>query len=367
MTTIYIDESGFTGDDLYNPEQPYFVIASSIIGNAEAEEILRRCFPRYQGAEFKFTNIWKKPTHRAGLRAFAAETPTFADKIFVWIIDKRFCLMTKMFDYLIEPAAYKRGYDFYAGGWGLRYMNTIHRDLLRHGSASLYDDTVQLWDTFARKPNSNTMAALRDHLDRTINDSLPPISTIFTLARRGLDDFLVTYPRLEDFTGSSEIQVTSIFSTVGWWRQKRPEDFDFVHDESSAFLHQRDLWMTMMRDIDVPPIEVANGSMVELPLRIKSTTAVRSQDSFAVQLCDVLAGFAAKAGPGLSGGPPDPFIVELVLLGAGELTHSGIIPHALYTEGPPPKRNGPDMVDRMVELIQPYLEKVTAERIQRES
>lgn len=42
MTTIYIDESGYTGSDLYNLDQPYFTIASSLIDDDEAAEILRR-------------------------------------------------------------------------------------------------------------------------------------------------------------------------------------------------------------------------------------------------------------------------------------------------------------------------------------
>ena len=67
-------------------------------------------------------------------------------------------------------------------------------------------------------------------------------------------------------------------------------------------------------------------------------------------------------GSGLIGGPRDPFIVELVQAGAGELSYSGVMPHALYVEGPPQQRDGPDMVDRMVELLQPHLEKKMAER-----
>ena len=101
-TTIYLDESGFTGEDLYNPDQRFFTIASTIVGEGEAREILARCFPRYQGDEYKFTNIWKRERSREGLRALAAEIPKFEDRAFVWIIDKRFCLLTKMVDYLVE-------------------------------------------------------------------------------------------------------------------------------------------------------------------------------------------------------------------------------------------------------------------------
>jgi hypothetical protein len=364
MTTIYIDESGFTGDDLYNPEQRYFVIASTIIGDAEAEQILRRCFPRYQGSEFKFTNIWRRGASRNGLRELAAEIPAFADRLFTFIVDKRFSLLIKIFDYLVEPAAHASGHDWYADGWGMRYMNTVHRDLLLHGSEELYDETVRLWDAFARSPSEETIAAFSNHVHRAAEVSDPPVSSIFELLRRGLIGFRALNPRLEQFEDTSEIQVTSVFSSIVWWRQQRPEDFRLVHDDSSAFLKRRGMWDAMLRD-DVEPqrLPIANGTDVELPIRVRSTTGVRSQDSSAVQLCDVLAGFAAKAAPGLGGGTTDPFVSELVMLGAGALVHGGVMPHTLYVDGRRPRRRaGPDAVDRMVDLLRPHLDRLSKDR-----
>jgi hypothetical protein len=363
ITTIYIDESGFTGDDLYNPDQRFFTIVSTIIEEDEAKEILVRCFPQYQGNEYKFTNIWKRERSRAGLRDLAAELPRLEDRAFVWIIDKRFCLLTKLVDYLVEPGAYEAGYDWYADGWGLRYMNTIHRDLVEHGADELYDAMIRTWDAFARDPSSEHLDRLQEHLERGKATSEPPLPSLFDLLLRGLEHFRNRNPNLAHFRDSSEIQVTSVFSTITWWRQHRPEDFELVHDDSSAFLKQRELWGTMLRDDFVaPPFPIANGTEVELPLRVRSTTAVRSHDSHSVQFCDILAGLLAKAGPGLVGGSHDPFIVELVLAGAGALSYSGVMPHALYVDGPPQRRDGPDMVDRMTELLRPYLDKKMAGR-----
>jgi len=48
---IYIDESGYTGRALLDPAQPLFCVASSLIGDEEAEEILRRAFPTFGGEE----------------------------------------------------------------------------------------------------------------------------------------------------------------------------------------------------------------------------------------------------------------------------------------------------------------------------
>jgi len=42
------------------------------------------------------------------------------------------------------------------------------------------------------------------------------------------------------------------------------------------------------------------------------------------------------------------------------------MPHDAYAEGPPPRRDGPDMVDRMVELLEPQFGRMLAERAGRE-
>jgi hypothetical protein len=96
----------------------------------------------------------------------AAEIPRFADQAFVWIIDKRFCLLTELVDYLVEPGAYEAGFDWYADGWGLRYLNTIHRDLVTHGADELYNGVIRSWDAFARDPSSERLDAFQVHLER---------------------------------------------------------------------------------------------------------------------------------------------------------------------------------------------------------
>ena len=57
VTRVFFDESGFTGNALLDDAQRNFVVASSVVDDAEAEKILRAAFPKYAGAEFKFKNI----------------------------------------------------------------------------------------------------------------------------------------------------------------------------------------------------------------------------------------------------------------------------------------------------------------------
>lgn len=97
VRNLYFDESGYTGYNLLDPVQPIFAIASADIYADEAGSILRDSFPKYQGAEFKFSNIWATGS-RAGLTAFSMHVKAFADRSFVYMIDKRFGVLTKIVD-----------------------------------------------------------------------------------------------------------------------------------------------------------------------------------------------------------------------------------------------------------------------------
>lgn len=183
------------------------------------------------------------------------------------------------------------------------------------------------------------------------------------MAVTGLQSFKATYAELDWFNDTSEIQLTTVFSTVIRWRQQFADDIALVHDESSNFLRQRDLWATMLRDdFSSPPMPVGNGTMIEFPLRVRSTTSMASHLSPAIQLCDIVAGLGAKLNMTLQGRERDPFLMELVELGAGELIQEGVRPYAEYADGLPPSRDGPDMVDRLMELLEPELERRLAGR-----
>ena len=358
MTMIYLDESGFTGDDLLHDQQPHFVLASSLVGDEEAEAIMRRCFPRFQGPEFKFKVLWRRrEVHRDGLRALAAELPAVADRAFLFVVDKRFALLGKMFDYLAEPVFRATGRDFYRDGYAMRYMNTVHRDVLRAGGADVYEGATARWNAFARAPSTTNFKALQNYLGEIVQTSVHPISTIFGMLSKGASFFEASNSDLSDFTDSNEIQVTSILSSITHWRQRESEDFDIVHDESTSFDSQQELWSTITRDdFTSPPFRQANGTIVELPLRVRSTTGVRSETSSAIQFADLLAGLGAKFALTSDSDERDPFLIDLVKRGAGALTSGGVRPHDDYAVGGVPLRVGPDPLDTMTDLLAPYFD-----------
>lgn len=109
---FYIDESGNTGTDWLNNEQPYFVYGGWLIMNKnkrEVEKYLKSILSKQQGPELKSKNIFKK---KNGTKIFFEIFNTMVQKFyaipFFGITEKRFMVAAKIvetfFDCEYNPA-----------------------------------------------------------------------------------------------------------------------------------------------------------------------------------------------------------------------------------------------------------------------
>ncbi|QLF71770.1 DUF3800 domain-containing protein (plasmid) [Peteryoungia desertarenae] len=351
VRTLYFDESGYTGYNLLDSAQPVFAISSADISNDAAEAILRESFPSYRGVEFKFSNIWRTNA-RSGLLTFARHLEPFADTAFTYMIDKRFGVLTKIVDFLIEPLVTNGGYDFYADGFCWKYCNYIHYGLTEFAPPELLDRLLTIYQDFSRNPTPQTLAVLQSQL-RLIAQSLEePVQIFIGQMADGAEAF-EHFTDLETFKSSNELHTTSMVAIISHWRQRHSEDFAVVHDASSTFLRQRRMW----KNITSPnvPEQIhrgGDGSETPFPLRVVSTEAADSKDHFAIQFCDVLAGLCVKHFGSSANDPDRAFLDEVIQAGLGTLSYNGIRPSTIFPDQIPPRPlSGPDVVDQLAMLI----------------
>lgn len=349
VTDVFFDESGYTGRALLDPVQPHLVVASSIIGETDAEAILREAFPSYQGEEFKFQNIWKRPNSRVRLPEFARIVGSRAQDLFFWHIDKRFCVLTKLVDHLLEPLAYERGFDFYQDAYAHRFSNYIYVGLKHIGAPGLYEAVTDAYYAFAIDPTEERLASLRRSLTLMANSTPDELEFFFGSALEGVRTFH-EHSDIATFRDTLETQVTSILASVSYWTHKRPGPLNVRHDQSASFFKDGSLWKAIASPKAPAHLHpTANGPPTTFPLPVVSTTPVDSKTSYAIQLCDLAAGLTAKM---LARDPDNQAIVDAVL--ATPFAHApknGISPGDEFPDGPPARRAGPDAVDQMVSII----------------
>jgi len=99
---IFCDESGFTGQNLLNPDQRFFAYGSVAISPTEAAEVVAQTIRdfRLQGNELKGKNLLRHPS---GGKAATALIRRLGARSRVVIVNKQYALAGKLFEYTFEP------------------------------------------------------------------------------------------------------------------------------------------------------------------------------------------------------------------------------------------------------------------------
>jgi hypothetical protein len=312
---------------------------------------LRESFPGYRGSEFKFSNIWRS-NNKACLVEFGRRLVAVHNRVFTWMIDKRFAVLTKIVDFLIEPYITDAEYDFYADGFCWTYANYIHHGLAQFASPELYDALLTAYQTFSRDPSREGLHRLQIRLGIMAESSEPPIQIFLEQMAFGAAAF-TSYHDLDSFRGSDELQVTSMLAVVAHWRKLYSEDFAAVHDASANFFRRRDIWERITNN-NVPAqlYTLGDGTVVQFPLRVISTAPVDSKDNPSVQLCDIVAGLTTRYFDRRVEGAERALLNEVVEAGLGAVDYNGVRPDSIFPDHiPPRRRSGPDAVDHMTRII----------------
>ncbi|OYV40618.1 MAG: hypothetical protein B7Z80_04015 [Rhodospirillales bacterium 20-64-7] len=349
---VYFDESGQTGTHLLDASQPLFTLGSTNVPEAEAAAIIARCFPRQQGDELKSRNLLRRPQGRQGYLEFAREVARTPERFIAAKIDKRFTVVSKMVDNLIEPLFSARGYDFYANDWAKRFANSasfVFDNILDRAAA---DGLMGLYNDFARRPNAVTFAPLRSALEAALKHAPTGAEITLGLMAKGAELFneLQGYGAIED---SNDVHVTGVVQCMAHWQGLSPGPFKVVHDESKHFFKRSRRWEMITNPAAAAQVFAIGDRTLTLPILVKETVGARSQENASLQLCDLVAGFVARGSASGKSDEDREFISQAITVGMGELKIFPVAAGSEFTEGPPERATGPDVVDRIMRAVAP--------------
>jgi hypothetical protein len=122
---IYFDESGFTGNNLLDPEQRLFAYASVATDRQEAKYVVEDLIRRYQiqGGELKGGRLVKS---RNGRKAIDEILDYFGKRLKISISDKRYALACKFHEYIFEPCYSTINSLFYRIGFHRFIANMLY-------------------------------------------------------------------------------------------------------------------------------------------------------------------------------------------------------------------------------------------------
>lgn len=295
MECFRIDESGYTGFDLLNPDQRFQGASAIAISDEEAARLIKEHFPRLQAQEVKYRSLSRRSSNHQSLLSLQRDLLN-QFKCVTYICDKRFLLVLMFVDYAVEPFYYERGMDLYANGqnYAMASLLTLAGPTLLGQPA--FDNLLMAFQNAVKEKTpaatSKLVAAARTTQWRQFPEALGP------LAQFAAPECLsaITTPGLD--TDAALVVLQSLISRM---EVMADGAYCVEHDRSKNLLRYHELLQRFIDHDQEAEFRQTQVASIKFPLQLADVTQVDSKDSPAVQLADVMIGAAIEATNNMTG------------------------------------------------------------------
>lgn len=292
---IYIDESGYTGEDFLQLDQPIFVLSSIVLGNETSLDIFNEIFSGLQCQELKHSRIAMRPKGQRKIVNFINEINNHGKVATLFPVHKEFNLVTKIVDLWIEPAMMNSGYNLYKNGGNIALSNLIYITLLTL-PGNLCKHILKRFQLMMRnRTKVNYDKFWHDiygiYYGQEFSNNEPVLFCMSLILGGEINlgfDHLISLPE-----HVLDISVSCAITTVNYWRNKFNDNFMVIHDNSSRMAKEKWLWDILVSN-DIVRHEF-NGidDRTIFPLNVEKTILANSKEYIQLQFADILAGAGA--------------------------------------------------------------------------
>jgi Protein of unknown function (DUF3800) len=292
---IYLDETGYTGRDIMNRDQPVYVLASTNLSDGDAAELKSTIFARIRSKELKHSSIASRGRGQAQIVELLGEIVR-RKSVAVAVAHKPYTLLGLLVDFWIEPAMRRDGENLYERGANIALTNMLWvclfsayigeeaaRSVLEAAQTMLVERDIDSYRRFwTAWTSAGPLVARNPQIDEVLG--YLPLSN----SRLGGFRHLQSLPeRLTD------LGTYGLLESVSHWRELTAERIDIRHDRSSALSRDRELWEDLLSP-DVPTTLVGQDRRtIQFPLNVGSIEFPESHEHDQLQLADLVAGAAA--------------------------------------------------------------------------
>ncbi len=291
MTSVYIDESGNSGANLLDKEQPVFALASNNFSLDQSKELLSLLKSSQGNGEIKFSSLKSSNASRKRLINFFNSGLITAKSVRVSIYHKEFMVVTKLVDILIENLLHKQGIDLYKDGANIGMSNMLFYCLPVFCSKEALECFYEKFIFMVRYQGEEHIQAYYSAI-RVLYDSC--VDKDFSVYLLNLIDYPRELLNVAISNGGSynlDPAIPSLFIHCCAWGEKSGE-FEVVHDASKPISNSLALFKQLMNSQQDRVIAGYDRRSFELPLKSTGILLVDSKTTPQVQVSDVLAGAA---------------------------------------------------------------------------
>ena len=283
MKTLFIDESGYTGYDLLNKQQPFQGASSINIDEKTAKALIKYCFPRNKANELKHSKLSRRKSNWKPLldmqQILLKEYMGFS-----YVCDKKYLLILMFLDICIEPFFYDQGLNFYEDGQN-------------YSLASLLYYTAP---TFWGEENFLELLYIFQHATKTKSDVAINILIEKAKALTGNELYEYLLPlciryhscieEIKNPSSNTDAAFVELFSLISHIEKYVNQEYRIIHDKSENLNKYNELLNMFITTDSHTEFKQTEITTLRFPLKLVEVTQVDSRRSYGVQLADILIG-----------------------------------------------------------------------------
>lgn len=283
---VAFDETGHTGANLLDPDQPVFALASVQLSDDDAARVLggRR-------QEIKFVKLKRSRAGRKRIMDILDSPYLTEDCLLVSGLHKPFVAVAKIVDLLVEPLAYEHGVDLYERGANLALANMMYFCFPVLLGQQAFNLLRVRFVGMVRAPSLENIAAFYAVVDRSYaehRDDEIAADLAVLLATR------VIAERHAGQWGDNQLDpsIPAFVHHASTWTQRLGAVFTIIHDQSKPIVNSQVILEAMMSTTD-RPVEVGyDRRKTVFPIAASGIEFCSSDATPQLQVADVLAGSA---------------------------------------------------------------------------
>lgn len=284
---VAFDESGNSGGNLLDPEQPVFVLASVHVTDDETVKLIEP-----HSDEIKFSKLKRSYKGRRKILDILNTDMLSDDKVLISGFHKSFMVITKMVDLLIEPMLYESGIDLFERGENIAMANMLFFTMPVFIGRDSFKAIQAAFVEMVRFPSSAAAERFFELIYKARRDLKHPEFA------QELDMLLATQSEvrksLYKWDGSDLDPAIPAFVEHGSiWTSRLMTEFSILHDSSKPIQQQQLILEAMMSTSEKPVSIGYDRRKMAFPIMAAGIEFYDSSLIPQIQLADIIASSAA--------------------------------------------------------------------------
>jgi hypothetical protein len=294
MPTFYIDETGFTGEDLMASDQPVFVQATNDLTEEEANSLISSSFgQRQQAVELKYSRARRSPSGRNGVLSLVRSLSPTPRRAGTWVAHKEYAMTTMVVEWWMEPLAYRIGLNMYEDGANHATANMLFFTLGGFWPTPFRRDLLLQFQRMFRARTAERFRECRRFVEKARGMSSPDQDEILQYLWPSFDLLGLTHVQRVP-QRVLDIALPGLVLIGHTWRAQHPGPWELVHDNSTNMARQRWIW-DALSSMELPEERFEHPhTNATFPMNVISSRFADSATTPQLQVCDILAGATAE-------------------------------------------------------------------------